>query len=42
MNAIDTTIDKAIRAAATTITLQGVGKSYDKAPRAAASPPCCG
>ncbi len=31
MNAIDTTIDKAIRAAATTITLQGVGKSYDKA-----------
>ena len=31
MNAIDTTIDKAIRAAATTITLRGVGKSYDKA-----------
>ena len=30
MNAIDTTIDSAIRAAATTITLRGVGKSYDK------------
>jgi sn-glycerol 3-phosphate transport system ATP-binding protein len=30
MNAIDTTLDRAIRAAATSITLKGVGKSYDK------------
>ena len=31
MNAIDTTLDRAIRAAATSITLKGVAKSYDKA-----------